>query len=130
MSPSSSKRVVAIIVVFAIIIAIPLFLLVGRKKPPADKVTRMALMSMTSDLQGLIMAEAATRQIRGRYVADPEAAGAMSSPGVTPAVITLSDTGWSAVVHHKSIPGIRCAVAVYNRNPIKRFAKSGEIVCE
>jgi hypothetical protein len=87
-------------------------------------------MSMSSDLHGLIMAEQATKQLRGRYVSDPAEAGHLSSPGVTPPVITLSDTGWSAIVESKTISGLRCAVGVYNRNPIKRFAKSGEVVCE
>ena len=130
MSESSSKRLTAAAIFFAVLMAIPIFLIVRHPKPPADKATRMAIMAMTSDLQGLIMAEEATRRIRGRYVTGQEDAGHLSSIGVTPPVIVLSDTGWSATVQYKTIPGIRCAVGVFNRNPIKRFAKSGEIVCE
>jgi len=115
---------------FAVVMAIPIFLILRRPKQPADKATRVAIMSMKSDLQGLIMAEEVTRRIRGHYVTGQEEAGHLSSPGVTPPLIVLSDTGWSATVQSKTIPGIRCGVGIFNRNPIKRFAKSGEIVCE
>jgi hypothetical protein len=127
---SQSNKVIAILVSFGVIIAIPAILLNRRPKQSPDKITRLAIMAMSSDLRGLIMAEEATRRIRGRYVPSAEDAGHMSSPGVTAPVIVLSDTGWSATVQSKTIPGIRCAVGVFNRNPIKRFAKSGEIVCE
>jgi hypothetical protein len=90
----------------------------------------MAYASMRSDLVGLIHTEQATLRMRGRYVADPEEAGHISSPGVTTPVIILSDTGWSATVQYKTIPGIRCGIGVYMRNPLSRLAKSGEIVCE
>src|SRR3954468_20648776 len=132
MPQSSSKRLIAILVVLAVVIAIPAVLLTRRRGPKqsSDKVTRLAVMAMTSDLRGLIMAEEATKRLRGRYVPSAEDAGQISSPGVTPPVIVLSDTGWSATVQYKTIPGIRCAVGVFNRNPINRFAKSGEIVCE
>src|SRR3954462_5413 len=129
MSQSSSKKLIAILLLigFPIVIAV---VLKSRPKPSSDKVTRLAFMAMTSDLRGLIMAEEATRRLRGRYVPSAEDAGQISSPGVTPPVIALSDTGWSAPVQYKTIPGIRCAVGVFNRNTIKRFGKSGEIVCE
>src|SRR3954470_335565 len=130
MSQSSSKKLIATLLVLAVVIAIPAILLTRRPKQSSDKVTRLAFMAMTSDLRGLIMAEEATRRLRGRYVPSAEDAGQISSPGVTPPVIALSDTGWSATVQYKTIPGIRCAVGVFNRNPINRFAKSGEIVCE
>src|SRR5215218_3158846 len=104
MSQSSSRRLIAGLVVFVIIVAIPAILLTRRPKVSSDKVTRLAIMSMTSDLRGLIMAEEATKRIRGRYVPSAEDAGHMSSPGVTPPVIVLSDTGWSATVGFKTIP--------------------------
>jgi hypothetical protein len=127
---SSQSKFITVAVVLAIIVAIPILLLQRRPKVPEDKVTRVAMASMVSDLRGLVLAEQATRLRKGRYLVDPEAAGHLSSPGVTVPVITLSDTGWSAIVRHKTVPDIQCAVAVYNRNPLKRFAKSGEIVCE
>ena len=130
MSQSSSKKLITIIVVLAVVVAIPVIFLSRRSRQPADQVTRVALASMSSDLRGLIMAEETTRRMRGRYVSNAEEAGHISSPGVTAPVIVLSDSGWSATVGFKTIPEIRCAVAVYNRNPLKRFAKSGEIVCE
>src|SRR4051812_40425836 len=130
MSQSSSKKLIAISLVIAVVIAIPSILLTRRPKTSSDKMTRLAIMAMTSDLHGLIMAEEATKRLRGKYVTSAEEAGQISSPGVMPPVIVLSDTGWSATVQSKTIPGLRCAVGVFNRNPIKRFAKSGEVVCE
>jgi hypothetical protein len=56
--------------------------------------------------------------------------GHLSSPGVRVPVVTLADTGWTAIVTHKQIEGIRCGIGVYARNPLRRFARSGEIVCE
>src|SRR3954468_14073287 len=100
---SQSNKLIAVLVVFAIIIAIPAIVLSRRPKQSPDKVTRLAVMAMTSDLRGLIMAEQATRDIRGRDVASGEDAGHISSPGVTPPVIVLSDTGWSATVQYKTI---------------------------
>jgi|SRR5689334_13629543 len=126
----SSNKIIAILAVVLVIVAIPFFLLRSRPKLPDDKVTRVAISSMKSDLQGLIAAEELTRRIRGHYEIDPASAGHLSSPGVTPPVIVLADTGWSATVGFKTIPEIRCAVGVYKRNPLKRSAKSGEIVCE
>jgi len=129
--PAKSTRIIAILILLAVIIAIPVVVLTIRRQPaPTDPVTRMAYTSMRSDLVGLINAEQATLRIRGRFLADPEAAGHISSPGVTTPVIILSDTGWSATVGYKTIPGIRCGIGVYMRNPLSRLAKSGEIVCE
>ena len=119
-----------IVVVLAIIVGIPVFLLNRRSKLPNDKVTRMAISAMSSDLRGLLMAEETTKQLSGRYEADAAKAGHISSPGVTPPVVVLADTGWSATVGFKTIPDIRCAVAMYKANPLKRFAKNGEVVCE
>src|SRR5215210_6833626 len=102
MPHSSSNRLIAILVVLAIIIAIPAILLSRRSKQPADRETRLALTAMTGDLRGLIMAEEATKRIRGRYVPDAADAGQISSPGVTVPVIVVSDTGWSATVQHKT----------------------------
>ena len=131
MSSKSSKIVlVAVAVIIVLAIAVPLVIRTRKPKLPDDPVTRVAIASMTSDLRGLVLAEETTRRIRGRYVPDPESAGHMSSPGVTTPVVVLSDTGWSATVEFKTIPGIKCAVAVYNRNPLDRFAKSGQIVCQ
>jgi len=130
MSQSSSNKIVVIVVLFAIIVAIPAVLLSRRTTLPSDPVARVAVTSMISDLRGLMMAEEATRQIRGHYVTDANDAGHISSPGVTVPVIVLADTGWSATVGFKTMPDLKCAVAVHNRNPLKRFAKSGEIVCE
>jgi hypothetical protein len=127
---SQSNKLITFLAVFGILIAIPAIVLSRRPKQSSDKVTRLAIMAMQSDLRGLIMAEEATKQIRGRYVASAEDAGHISSPGVTAPLIVLSDTGWAATVQSKTIPGIRCAVGVFNTNPIKRFAKSGEIACE
>jgi hypothetical protein len=129
-TPLSSRKLIVFGLVLAVIVAIPAFFLARRKNPPTDRVTRIALGIMRSDLEGLMRAEVTTRQIRGRFVADAADAGQLSSPGVSPPVIVLVDTGFTAVVTYKTIPGIRCAVGVYARNPIDRFAKSGEIVCE
>ena len=114
---------------FVAIVSIPVILLQRRTSPADDKLTRVALSSMRSDLRGLILAQEMTRRLRSRYEVDPESAGHISTPGVTKPVIILSDTGWSATVSYKTMPELRCAVAVYNRNPLKRSAKSGEIVC-
>jgi hypothetical protein len=126
----SSRKVLAIIVVLAVVIAVPILLLSRRSKLPDDKVTRLAIAAMSSDLRGLVMAEETTKRLSGHYDANPTTAGHLSSPGVTPPVIVVADTGWSATVGFKTIPELRCAVAVYKRNPLKRFAKSGEVVCE
>jgi hypothetical protein len=127
---SSQSKIIGAVVAFAAIVAIPVILLQRRAPLPDDKVSRLALAAMTSDLRGLMLAQETTKRIRGRYVVDPEMAGHISSLGVTKPVISLSDSGWAATVSHQTIPELRCAVAVYNRNPLKRFAKSGEIVCE
>lgn len=127
---SSKSKFITVVVVLAIIVAIPVLLLQRRPKVPDDKVTRLAIAAMMSDLRGLVLAEQTTRRMEGRYTVDAALAGHLSSPGVTIPVITLADSGWSAIVRHKTVPDIQCAVAVYNRNPLKRFAKSGEIVCE
>ena len=131
-SQSSSKKLAIIVVVIAVIIAVPVLLLLSRRSSarPADKATQIAFNSMTSDLHGLAMAQRLNRASRGRYLADPEQLGVLQSPGVTVPVITLADTGWSAIVEYKPIPGIRCAIGVFTKNPIKRFAKSGEVACE
>lgn len=130
MPQSSSKKLIAVALVIAVAIAIPAMLLKRGPKTSSDKVTRLVVMAMTSDLSGLVRAEEATKRIRGRYSASVEETGHLSSPGVTTPVIILADSGWSATVESKTIPGLRCAVGVFNRNPLKRFAKSGEIVCE
>ena len=127
---SSQSKVIGAVVLFAAIVSIPAILLQRRAKLPEDRVSRLAITAMTGDLRGLILAQEATKRITGRYVVDPEVAGHLSSPGVTKPVVILSDTGWAATVSYTTIPELRCAVAVYNRNPLKRFAKSGEIVCE
>jgi hypothetical protein len=130
MSPSPSRKLLIIVVVAVIVAGIPIFLLPRRPKVSDDKVTRMAIASMTSDLRGLILAEETTKRIRGHYEVDAASAGHLSSPGVTTPVIVVADTGWSATVGFKTIPELKCAVAVYKTNPLKRFAKSGEVVCE
>ena len=127
---SSQTKIIGAVVVFAALVSIPAILLQRRKPPADDKVTRVAISTMRSDLQGLILAEEMTRRLRGRYEVDPASAGHISSVGVTKPVIILSDTGWAATVGHKTMPELRCAVAVHIRNPLKRSAKSGEIVCE
>jgi hypothetical protein len=128
-SQSSSKKPAIVIIVLAVIIAVPFIALMGRKKP-VDKATQIAFNAMTSDLRGLAMAQMITRSQRGRFLTDPEQTGFLQSPGVTMPVITLADTGWAATVGYKTIPGIRCAIGVFTRNPIRRFARSGEVVCE
>ena len=126
---SSSKKAAVVIIVLAVIIAVPFLTLRGRTRP-VDKATEIAFKAMTSDLHGLAMAQMITRSQRGRFLADPEQTGFLQSPGVTTPVIILADTGWSATVGYKTIPGIRCGIGVFTRNPIRRFAKSGEVVCE
>jgi hypothetical protein len=117
--------------VLAVIIAVPLIVLSTRRRtPPADRVTSIAYTVMQSDLRGLLNGQATARRLLGQFVSDPEAAGHLSSPGVNRPVITLVDSGFTAIVTHRNIPEIRCAVAIYARNPLRRFAKSGEIVCE
>jgi hypothetical protein len=128
---SSSKKVAIIIVVIAVIIAVPLIVLASRRTTrSADPASQIAFNAMTSDLHGLAMAQVFAKRQHGRYLADPEQLGVLQSPGVTVPTITLADTGWAATVGSKTIPGIRCAIGVYTKNPIKRFAKSGEVVCE
>ena len=128
--PTSRKLIVASAVLALVIVISAILLATRRKKPPADRETSVALMVMRSDLQGLLLAEATTHRLRGRFLNDPEAAGHLSSPGVNPPAITIVDTGFTATVTYKSIPGLRCAVGVFARNPLDRFAKSGEIVCD
>jgi hypothetical protein len=130
MPESSSKKVITVVVILLIVIAAGV--VISRRRPtlPQDKITRVAMASMSSDLQGLIIAEETTKRLTGRYLSDPARAGAISSPGVTVPVVVLSDSGWAATVGFKTIPEIHCAVGVYTRNPLKRFAKNGEIVCE
>ena len=126
-----SRKLIVFSVSLAVIIAVASIFFATRRKPlPADRTTTVAINVMKSDLQGLVMAELATRRLRGRFVVDPEEAGHISSPGVSPPTVAVVDTGFTAVVTHKFIPGIRCAVGVFARNPIKRFAQTGEIVCE
>ena len=128
----SSKKLIAIGLALAVVIAaVSIWFATRPGRPRADDpVTRLAYFTMTSDLRGLVIAEQTTRRIRGRYVPDAEDAGHMTSPGVTPPRIILTDTGFVASVGYKTIPGIRCTVAVYTRNPVNRFAKNGEVVCE
>ena len=131
MSQSSSNKLIAIGLVLVVAIAATSFWLVTRRsRLPQDRETRLAISMMSNDLRGLMVAEEATRRIRGRYVIDAEDAGQLSSVGVTKPRIVLSDTGYTATVEHTNIPGLRCAVGVYARNPLKRFAKNFEVVCE
>ena len=130
MSQQTSKKVIAIVIAIVVIIGIPVAVRLANKPKPVDDATRMAFQMMTSDLRGLAMAQAATKLQVGHYAAQAERSGYLQSPGVTMPVVTLSDTGWAAVVGYKTLPGIRCAIGVYTRNPIKRFARSGEVVCE
>jgi hypothetical protein len=85
---------------------------------------------MRSDLQGVVFAEAMTKANKGRYLSDPEVAGYARSLGVSRAVLTLDGDGYYATVTSMTVPGITCAVAVDARNPLKRSAKSEEIVCK
>ena len=126
------KKLITIAIVLAIIVIVPVLLLNLRAKQPApaDQATRLAYTAMKSDLNGLMVAEQATWLTRGRYVAGQEEAGHISSLGVSPPVISVSDDGYTAIVEFKSIPGIRCAVGVNRRNPLRWLAKSGEIVCQ
>ena len=131
MAQPSSKKLVAIGLVLVVAIAATSFwLLPRRSKLPEDRETRLAISMMSNDLRGLMVAEEATRRIRGRYVPDAEDAGQLSSVGVTKPRIVLSDTGYTAIVEHKNVPGIQCAVGVYARNPLTRFAKNFEVVCK
>src|SRR5262245_30160048 len=117
------KKLITTAIALAIIVAIPVVLLNRHTMPaPEDKNTRLAYAAMTSDLKGLMIAEQATWVSRGLYVADQEAAGHISSLGVTPPVISVSNDGWSAIVKFKTIPGIQCAVGVNKRNPLKWLA--------
>ena len=126
---SSSKKLVAISLGLAILIAIPAIYLATRRKP-ADRLTQLAFAVMTSDLRGLAMAQAGIKLRTGRYTTDLERAGHLSSINVTPPVITLADSGWAATVRFKTIPGIQCGIGVFTRNPLKRLARSGEVVCK
>ena len=128
--PTSRKLIIVSLVLMVIIASAAILFATRRKKPPSDRVSAVALSVMRSDLQGLILAEVTTKRLRGRFLIDPQEAGHMSSPGVSPPTIRLVDTGFTATVTYKTIPGLRCGVGLFARNPIDRFAKSGEIVCE
>jgi type II secretory pathway pseudopilin PulG len=123
----SSKKSITIGVVAIIVIAICAYLFAPR---PVDEVTAQIHRAMRSDLRGLASAQATSRRLIGRYASDPEQAGHLSSFGLNRPVITLADTGWSAIVTHKEIPNVRCAVGVHAKNPLSRFARTGEIVCK
>ena len=80
--------------------------------------------------RGLAQIEANSRRFAGRYTSDPREAGHLSSVGVNAPIVTLVDTGWTAVVTHQGADGFACAIGVHAKNPLSGRAKSGEIVCK
>lgn len=121
-SRASAKRSPVVVAAIAIILAA-----CSRSYTPAEQ---DAMKYMRSDLGGLVFAEAMTKANKGVYLADPEVAGYTRSFGVDLAKVTLDGDGYYATVTSQKVPGIRCAVAVGTRNPLKRSAKSEEVVCK
>ncbi|HET9423916.1 MAG TPA: hypothetical protein VFO55_00985 [Gemmatimonadaceae bacterium] len=128
-SRSSFARPVLIGLVLVGVIAVVAMLSMRRSSGSGDSFIQRAERDMISDLRGLAAMEASTRRVAGTFVVEPDRAGHLSTLGVNPPVITLVDTGYTAVVTHKGVPELRCAIGVYAKNPLSRWAKSGEIVC-
>ena len=129
-SKTSPVRLIVISLALLALIVIPAFVLIPRAMrvtgPEADEARRI----MTSDLRGLAVLEVSTRRFLGRFTSNPAGAGHLSSVGVNTPVVTIVDSGYTAVVTHRRVPGVTCAIAVYARNPLSRWARSGEIVCK
>lgn len=115
--------------ILVVVIAVAVTLTSGRRASTAPG-AEQAMRYMKSDLLALVRAEAITKRSTGTYTSDPARAGLLQSLGVNVPEVTVTGDGWSAIVTSAQVPGIRCAVAVDARNPLKRSAKSGEIVCE
>jgi len=125
---SSTRLLIAGLALVAVVAVV--VLLLPRRSPADDPANAMARREMVSDLRGLAQIEANSRRFAGRYTSDPHGAGHLSSVGVNAPIVTLVDTGWTAVVSHQRVPGFECAIGVHAKNPLSRRAKSGEIVCK
>jgi hypothetical protein len=134
MTSSPTKKSTAPIIIGAVILlviaaGIGVFLFRGSRERAFTPREQEATKYMRSDLEGLILAEATTNRTLGRYVVDPDQAGALQSVGVDRPQVHVTEDGWWATITSPSAPGVRCAVAINARNPLKRLAKSAEIVC-
>ena len=127
-SPSSRRLLVAGLALLAVVVVA--VVLMPRRSPADDPANAMARREMISDLRGLAQIEANSRRFAGRYTSDPREAGHLSSVGVNAPIVTLVDTGWTAVVTHQGADGFACAIGVHAKNPLSGRAKSGEIVCK
>lgn len=129
-SPKSSSTRLLIAGLAFVAVVVMAVVLIPRRSPADDPANAMARREMVSDLRGLAQIEANSRRFAGRYTSDPRGAGHLSSVGVNAPVVTLVDTGWTAVVTHQQVSGLECAIGVHAKNPLSRQAKSGEIVCK
>lgn len=128
-SKPSAARLLFIGLALVAVIGIAAALIVPRAMRPSGPEADLARQVMRSDLRGLATLEHTTRRLLGRYTSDPANAGHLSSVGVNTPIVTLVDSGYTAVVTHREIPRVTCAMGVYARNPLSRWARSGEIVC-
>jgi hypothetical protein len=128
-SKSSSTRLLMIAGVALVAVLAVAVLLIPRRSPADDPANALARKEMISDLRALEQIETNSLRFAGRYTSDPREAGHLSSVGVNPPVVTLVDSGWTAVVSPQRASGFQCAIGVNAKNPLSRQAKSGEIVC-
>lgn len=125
--PSSSRLIFAGLALLAVVVVV--IVLMPRRSAANDPANAQARHDMVSDLRGLALLEATSRRLVGRYTDDPRQAGHLSTVGVNPPTVALVDSGWTAVITHQQATGFRCAIGVYAKNPLSRWARSGEIVC-
>jgi hypothetical protein len=92
-----------------------------------DVPERQAESDMRRDLSRLVVAE--ERFDDSDHYAPYSALSIQSSmPGVSRPMVTVRDSGWSAIVTHPRT-GRRCAVGVDLPNPLDGLAQSGVVVC-
>jgi hypothetical protein len=125
----STPRLIVIGLALAAVV-IAAILLIPRRTAADDPRYAQARRDMVSDLRGLAMMEASLHRVTGKYTDDPTQAGQISTVGVNPPTVALADSGWAAVITHQRATGFRCGIGVYTKNPLSRWAKSGEIVCK
>jgi hypothetical protein len=124
-----SSRKLNIIGAALVIIIVVAVALSGSMRPKSEKV-RDVERYLTSDLQGLAAAQLVSKVQTGKYAPDVGKLGKLPTIGVNNPEMQVTADGWSAVVTHKQVPGIRCGIGVGMRNPVNRFAKSGKVACK
>ena len=86
--------------------------------------------AMKSDLRNLISSEESFFSDSAKYTTSLIALNFKPSTGVNAPKIEVVRGGFSAVVTHRSVPGARCAVAVFATNPVQSAVSDGVPVCE